>query len=83
MLAQVDNLILAVIKALEGDQEAEIVRLLLRLRDMLGQQEGGEGLNTQAEAARAEVVNAVNNFFYERLTAIPTIKEYMDNIQQK
>ena len=60
-----------------------MVRLLLRLRDMLGQQEGGEGLNTQAEAARAEVVNAVNNFFYERLTAIPTIKEYMDNIQQK
>ena len=83
MLSQVDNLILAVIKALEGDQEAEIVRLLLRLRDMLGQQEGGEGLNAPAEAARAEVINAVNNFFYERLTAIPTIKEYMDSIQQK
>jgi len=55
-----DNLILAVIKALEGDQETEIVRLLLRLRDMLSQQEGGKELNTQAEAARAEVVNAVN-----------------------
>jgi len=41
MLAQLDNLILAVIKALEGDQEAEIVRLLLRLRDTLSRQESG------------------------------------------
>ncbi|MFH1907875.1 MAG: hypothetical protein ABIL11_10935 [Chloroflexota bacterium] len=83
MLAQLDNLILAVIKALEGDQEAEIVRLLLRLRDTLSRQESGQGLNTQSEAARAEVINVVNNFFYERLTAVPTIKEYMDNLQQK
>lgn len=83
MLAQLDNLILAVIKALEGDQEAEIVRLLLRLRDTLSRQESRQGLNTQSEAARAEVINVVNNFFYERLTAVPTIKEYMDNIQQK
>lgn len=83
MLAQLDNLILAVIKALEGDQEAEIVRLLLRLRDTLSRQESGQGLNTQSEAARAEVINVVNNFFYERLTAIPAIKAYMDGIQQK
>ncbi|MDP3186481.1 MAG: hypothetical protein Q8M58_14570 [Anaerolineales bacterium] len=83
MLAQLDNLILAVIKALEGDQEAEIVRLLLRLRDTLSRQESGKGLNTQSEAARAEVINVVNNFFYERLTAIPAIKAYMDGIQQK
>jgi len=83
MLAQVDNLILAVIKALEGEEETEIVRLLLRLRDALGQQESGKGLNTQAEAARAEVINVVNNFFYERLTAVPAIKEYMDQIQHK
>lgn len=83
MLAQLDNLILAVIKALEGDQEAEIVRLLLRLRDTLSRQESGQGLNTQSEATRAEVINVVNNFFYERLTAIPAIKAYMDGIQQK
>lgn len=83
MLAQLDNLILAVIKALEGDQEAEIVRLLLRLRDTLSRQESGQGLNAQSEAARAEVINVVNNFFYERLTAIPAIKAYMDGIQEK
>jgi hypothetical protein len=78
MLAQCDHLILAVIKALEGDQEAEIVRLLLRLRDSLSRQQSGEPLTQPAEAARAEVINVVNNFFRERLIAVPTIKEYIE-----
>ena len=77
MLAQADQLIMAVIRALEGDREAEIVRLLLRLRDSLTEHEAGQELNARAEAARAEVINVVNNFFYERLTAMPTIKDYM------
>ncbi|HEX9092013.1 MAG TPA: hypothetical protein VF831_11020, partial [Anaerolineales bacterium] len=80
LLAQADQLILAVIRVLEGDQEAEIVRLLLRLRDALGRQESGHALSGPAEAARAEVINLVNNFYYEKLTAMPTIKAYMDGI---
>ena len=82
-IAQTDHLILSVIKALEGDQEAEIVRLLLRLRTALTQQEGGQELNASAEAARAEVINLVNNFFFERLTAVPEIKDYMDGITKE
>ena len=80
MLAQTDQLILSVIKALEGDQEAEIVRLLLRLRTALTLQERGQELNASAEAARAEVINLVNNFFYERLSAVPEINDYMECI---
>ncbi len=80
MLAQADRLILAVVDALEGAQEAEIVRLLLRLRDILSRQEGGQALNAQAEAARAEVINVVNNFFRERLTAVPEINAYMEQV---
>lgn len=82
MLAQTDQLILAVIKALEGDQEAEIVRLLLRLRDSLSRQETNKKLTREAEAARAEVINVVNNFFYEKLTGIPEIKVYIDSFQK-
>jgi hypothetical protein len=78
VLAQADNLILAVIQALEGDQETEIVRLLLRLRDSLTRQEMGQEMDHYVEAARAEVINVVNNFFYEKLTAVPTIKDYID-----
>ena len=81
MLSQADALILAVIQALEGDQEAEIVRQLLRLRDGLSRQQSGVALDAAAEAARAEVINIVNNFFYEKLTAVPKIKDYIDGFQ--
>ena len=76
ILGHADRLILAVIDALEGDQEAEIVRQLLQLRDSL--QATGSVQSKPVEAARAQVVNIVNNFFYERLTAVPSIKNYID-----
>lgn len=78
MLAQTDQLIMSVISALEGEQETEIVRLLLRMRDALSRQKTNQELNADAEAARAEVINVVNNFFYEKLTSVPDIKHYMD-----
>jgi len=81
MLAHADNLIMSVITSLEGDQEAEVVRKLLRLRDALTRQEEDKPLTPEAEAARAEVINIVNNFFYERLTAVPTIKAYMSEFE--
>ena len=76
LLAQADRLILAVTDALEGDQEAEIVRQLLQLRESL--QSTGMVQSQPVEAARAQVINIVNNFFYERLTAVPSIKVYID-----
>jgi hypothetical protein len=81
VLAQADQLILAVINVLEGQQETEIARLLLRLRDSLTRQADRQQLTAEAEAARAEVINVVNNFFYERLTSVPTIREYIDERQ--
>ncbi len=81
LLAQTDQLIISVIHVLEGDQEVAIVRLLLRFRDALSRQESGQALSGSAEAARAEVINLVNNFFYDKLSAVPTIKAYMEGIQ--
>jgi hypothetical protein len=81
VLSQADQLILAVIRALEGDEEVEIVRYLLRLRDSLTRQESGRELGPDCEAARVEVINIVNNFFYEKLTAVPRIKSYMHGFQ--
>lgn len=81
VLDQADELILAVIKTLEGAQETEIVRYLLRLRDSLARQRSGQALIPEAEAARAEVINLVNNFFYERLTALPAIQQYMEQMK--
>jgi hypothetical protein len=82
MMAETDRLILAVINSLEGDKEAEIVRLLLHLRDAISHLQTNQKLTHEAEAARAEVINVVNNFFFEKLTGIPEIKVYMDSFQK-
>jgi hypothetical protein len=76
--AQADDLILTVVQTLEGEEEQEIVRLLLRLRDALGDQERGHELSARAEAARAEVINVVNNFFHDRLDGLPEIRAYIE-----
>lgn len=81
MLAQTDQLILSVIEALEGGEEAEIVRLLLRLRNSLQRQEIGQELSNNVETARAEVINVVNNFFYDKLISQPAIKEYISSVK--
>jgi len=80
LLEHMDQLIMNVIEVLEGGEEAEVVRLLLRLRDILSREETGHAFSPQAEAARAELINIVNNFFYEKLTAIPIIQGYMDEM---
>lgn len=80
--AQADKLILDVIEALEGGEEVTVVRYLLRLRSGLEGQISGQPLTVEAEAARAEVINIVNNFFYEKLTGHPTIKTYIEGFEQ-
>jgi hypothetical protein len=79
---QAEVLIAEVRDALEGTQEIEIVRRLERLRDTLGDEAGRLDWTTQAEAARGEVINLVNNFFHSRLTGHPAIRVYIDE-QQK
>jgi hypothetical protein len=78
LTASADRLIMDVIKALEGEHESEIVSHLLRLRDAIARPEAGETLTAEAEAARASLINLVNNFYYERLVGMPTIRSYMD-----
>ncbi len=83
LLNQTDHLITTVVRLLEGEKEVEIVRELLELRDILSRETPGQGLSRRAEAARAEVINLVNNFYYERLSAVPSIKQYMDEMARE
>jgi len=78
--SQADSLILEVVRTLEGDEESIVVQHLLNLRDALEEQHQGEALPRTVEAARDEVINIVNNFFYEKLTIVPEIKKYMDEM---
>jgi hypothetical protein len=83
ILNQADELILSVTDVLEGAQEKEIVRLLLRFRNLLADDVNRGTLSSQAEAVRDQVVNMVNNFFFEKLTGVPTIRDYLENLQKE
>ncbi|NEP88590.1 MAG: hypothetical protein F6K18_18105 [Okeania sp. SIO2C2] len=80
ILDQTDELIMSVIKVLEGEEELEIVRYLLRLSRSISRNEPGTTLGSEVEAARSEVMKIVNNFFYEKMTALPAIKAYIDSL---
>jgi hypothetical protein len=52
------------------------------LKSLLAEDASRGELSPQAEAARAEVINIVNNFFYDKLTGVPEIKTYIDNLKE-
>lgn len=79
--AQADRLVVAVVDAMEGDEETAVIEHLVRLRDALDAQETGQTMQAGVETARAELMNIVNNFFYDKLTAVPSIKGYIDDFQ--
>jgi len=58
------------------------VRMMLNFRTLLADDINRGKLSSQADAARAEIINIVNNFFYEKLTGIPSISKYIKNIQK-
>ncbi len=79
LIGQSDQLILSIVEVLEGVEETEIVRLMLRVRELLNDRQASAEWARRVDAARAELINVVNNFFYERLTSIPEIRSYMDS----
>lgn len=79
--AQADALVLEVVKALDGPEEAEIVEALQHLSRALESQPPGEERTALVDGAQAQVVNLVNTFFRDKLTAMPTIREYIEAIQ--
>jgi hypothetical protein len=78
---QADTLITEVAAVLDGAEEAEIVKCLVRLRRQLDTAELGAELSADAEAARAQLKNLVNTFFHDRLLAIPSINAYIGKLQ--
>ncbi|MEZ5116735.1 MAG: hypothetical protein R2737_10745 [Candidatus Nanopelagicales bacterium] len=77
VLDQADALTMSVVEQLDGDQEVTAVRHLMRLRRALEDQVPGQPLTTDVEVARAEMMNLVNNYFHDKLVAMPEIRGYM------
>lgn len=78
---QADALVMQVIDTLEGEDEHEIVRALLKLRRTLGRHDDGEARLAEVEAAQQRVVNLVNTFFREKLMELPSIRAYIEEMQ--
>ncbi len=79
---QADELILSVVENLEGDAEVEVVRALLHVRHaLMGKEEDEAQWQAEVTAARSATINIVNNFFQEKLTAMPQIKLYLAQFQ--
>ncbi len=80
VLAQLDRLVLDVVRTLEGAEEVEIVEHLQALRQGLTSDDAA-GLRTAAvEGARARIINLVNNFFHDRLVEMPEIAAYLADV---
>ncbi len=79
LVSQVDQLIMAAINALNGPSEAIVVGHLLRLRDELSgriadDREGDIG------PLRDQTMSIVNAYFREKLLALPSIAEYVEQL---
>jgi hypothetical protein len=80
LLAQCDALIMSAIGALTGPREAVVVQHLLHLRDQVsGIREGDRSANVIG--ARDETMAVVNDYFRERLMAVPSIADYIERLR--
>jgi len=80
LVAQVDRLIMSAIAALEGQAEADMVRRLLCLRDSLSRRESAAARADDISGVRDDALRAVNDYFERVLTAVPSIKSYLDSV---
>ena len=60
--------------------EAEMVRLLLAVRSNLRGRRGSAGRSAEVDEVKDEALRAVNDYFERRLTAVPEIKAYLDEL---
>jgi hypothetical protein len=80
--AQAQQLITQVVAVLEGVEETEIVAVLMQLYEALMTKQADDAeWKKRVSVARDAVMNRVNNFFYDKLTAVPTIKTYINTIK--
>jgi hypothetical protein len=77
VMQQLDEATLEAVGTLEGVEEQEIVALLINLRDDIAAHDPDP---VAVEGARAALLNLVNNFFRDKLMAMPKVREYMDEV---
>jgi hypothetical protein len=83
LVDQIDGLIRAVVRVLEGTAEEELVDALLKLRDDLsGRRDLGESRERLLKESYDLVGELVNEFFRERLFLMPEIVAYLQSLSE-
>jgi hypothetical protein len=80
IVAEFDGLIMSSIAALDGPAEAEMVRRLLRLRDLFNRRAEAATRAEDLASARSEAMREVDAWFKAALERVPTIKAYLDEL---
>lgn len=80
LIAQIDQLIMAAIAALEGREEEELVRALSSLRSKLVEKASTEERADDVSRIRREASRLVDEYFEVRLYAIPSIAAYIKEV---
>ncbi len=83
MVAQVDQLIMSAIQALDGPAEAEMVAQLLRLRDSLRDRQASAERQADLSGVQGAALTAVNAYFERMLRALPEIDAYMKDVASR
>ena len=80
-LEQIDDLSRLVLMALDGNTDADIVLRLINLREAVSAIDGDPERFELATAAAGRLTNLVNAFFFDRLTAIPSLRTYVVGLE--
>jgi hypothetical protein len=78
LVHQADTLIMAAVAALDGPEEAEMVRSLTAVRTNLLEGLGSAGRSAEVVLVKDGALRAVNEYFERRLRAVPSIQAYLD-----
>jgi len=81
VLERIDDLTRLVIVALEGHTDADVVRRLLDLREAVSAAHLDPGRYETVTAAADHLTHLVNAFFFDRLTAIPALRNYVVGLE--
>lgn len=76
-VTRADDLIRLVILALEGETTDDIVRQMVDLRDAISRIGGDPEQAAAVSRAADRLTHIVNAFFFDRLTAMPTLRDYI------
>lgn len=78
--AQVDDLIMSAVVALDGPAEADMVRQLLRVREAFSHRAERQAYAGDIRAVQADAMAAVDAYFKRALHAVPSISQYLAEV---